>query len=70
MIHHLDIQDRYFKDIENGIKTFEIRRDRDFNVGDTLILKNIKSKQTIKRKIKYINDLSVYKIKHIFVLGI
>lgn len=44
--HFLDIQHKYFRDIEKGIKNFEIRRtNRDYKVGDYLILKSLKSKQ-------------------------
>ena len=36
----LKIWSNYFDAINNGIKTFEIRKnDRDFEVGDTLILR-------------------------------
>lgn len=38
--HELKLLTEYFYDVERGIKTFELRRDdRDFKVGDTLILK-------------------------------
>lgn len=38
--HDLKIQPKYFMDIESGVKSFEIRfNDRDFAVGDILILK-------------------------------
>lgn len=71
MIHYLKIQDKYFKDIKSGIKTFEIRKNnRNYNIDDILVLENLKTKQTITKTIKYINDLSIYEINHIFVLGI
>lgn len=38
-VHHLKIWSQYFSDVKNGIKPFEVRKkDRDFKVGDTLIL--------------------------------
>ena len=38
--HELKLLTEYFKDVESGLKTFELRKnDRDFQVGDTLILK-------------------------------
>lgn len=40
MTHYLKILPRWFKDVAWQKKTFEIRKnDRDYNVGDTLILK-------------------------------
>ena len=37
--HILKLNDRYYDAVANGIKTFEIRKnDRDYKVGDTLIL--------------------------------
>ena len=39
MIHELKIKPQYYEDIKIGIKTFEIRKnDREFNLGDILIL--------------------------------
>lgn len=38
-VHYLKIKPQYFKDIERGVKTFELRKnDRDFQVGDVLML--------------------------------
>lgn len=38
--HELKLLTKYFKDVQSGLKTFELRNnDRDFQVGDTLILK-------------------------------
>ena len=40
MKHELKILPEYFKPVKDGIKNFEIRKnDRNFQVGDTLILK-------------------------------
>lgn len=39
MIHELKIKPKFFQDIINGIKNFEIRKnDRMFRVGDILVL--------------------------------
>lgn len=39
MIHHLKTWPQYFQRIQSGEKPFELRKnDRDFQVGDTLIL--------------------------------
>ena len=38
--HNLKLESKYFGDVVNGVKSFEIRQnDRDFNVGDYIILK-------------------------------
>lgn len=38
-VHYLKTWTPFFKDIKNGIKNFEVRKnDRDYEVGDTLIL--------------------------------
>lgn len=40
MVHELKIVPEYFEAVRNGTKTFEYRcNDRDYKVGDTLILK-------------------------------
>ena len=71
MEHNLNIQHNYFLDVKSGIKTFEIRRtNRDYNIGDILILKSLKTNKKIKKQIKYICDLSIYDIQHIIILGI
>lgn len=71
MNHFLEIQDKYFKDIKSNIKTFEIRKcNRDYKIKDILILENLKTKEVIKKEIKYINDLSIYNIDNIIILGI
>lgn len=39
MTHYLKILPEYFKDVEFGTKTFELRRnDRDYHPGDMLVL--------------------------------
>ena len=59
MIHELKILPKWFEDVQNNEKNFEIRRaDRDFKVGDCLLLKEYeKGKYTgreVIRKIEYI----------------
>jgi ASC-1-like (ASCH) protein len=58
-IHQLKILPKYFEDVQAGKKNFEIRKnDRDFKVGDILILKECENgKYTgriAKRKVNYI----------------
>jgi len=49
MEHKLKILPRYFKEVQEGNKTFEIRKnDRGFKVGDALILKEYKSELIMK----------------------
>ena len=39
MIHELKILPQYFKEVSNGNKTFELRKnDRNYKIGDTLLL--------------------------------
>ena len=48
--HLLKLHDRYFDAVKNGLKTYEIRRnDRDFKVGDTLILHRVGREDTVTR---------------------
>ena len=59
--HELKIYPKYFEAILDGKKTFEIRKDdRDFQVGDSIVLKewdNIKySGREIQAIIKYMLD--------------
>lgn len=59
--HELKIAPRWFEDVQSGRKNFEIRRnDRDFKVGDYLLLKEWeRGKYTgreITRKIQYIYE--------------
>lgn len=61
MTHELKILPEYFEAVLSRKKSFEIRRDdRDFKVGDTLLLKEYDSifkvftGRTVKRKITYI----------------
>lgn len=59
MTHELKILPKWFEDVCAQKKTFEIRKnDRDYNVGDTLILKEwYRGKYTgreVKRTVSYI----------------
>lgn len=58
--HHLKTLQPYFASVADGNKTFELRRnDRDFRIGDTLILEEIdaqgqKTGATIERRVTHI----------------
>ncbi|MGJ6852999.1 ASCH/PUA domain-containing protein [Listeria monocytogenes] len=59
--HELKILSEYFWDIIEGRKTFEIRKnDRDFQVGDYLILKEFKDGKHTRQfravEVTYITD--------------
>ncbi|EDN9028979.1 TPA: DUF3850 domain-containing protein [Listeria monocytogenes] len=59
--HELKILSEYYWDIVEGRKTFEIRKnDRDYQVGDYLILKELKDEKHTGRKlpvvVTYITD--------------
>ena len=62
MIHELKIYERYFKEIINNNKHFELRRDRGFKVGDKILLREIENdsidnytNSSIIKTIKYIS---------------
>lgn len=60
-VHELKTLPEYFNAIRNGLKNFEVRKnDRDFKVGDFLVLKewdgeHYTGREQI-RKVKYILD--------------
>lgn len=61
--HELKILPQYFVPVKEGKKTFEIRKnDRDFKVGDNLVLKEIDKNsgeytgKEVSRRITYITD--------------
>ncbi len=76
MIHELKIYERYFKEIINNNKNFELRRDRGFKVGDTILLREIENdsidnytKSSITKTIKYISrDVPQYGLMDGFVI--
>lgn len=39
MIHELKVWPEYYERLVDGSKTFEVRNDRGFQTGDTLVLK-------------------------------
>lgn len=57
MIHELKIMPKYFDLVAKREKTFEIRRnDRDYQVGDTLVLKEwYRGKYTGRELTRYVN---------------
>ncbi len=73
--HELKLLIKYFKDVEQGRKTFELRKnDRDFKVGDTLILKEYHPGDTdykdgIYTPAHYTNNETVKKIVYILQGG-
>lgn len=76
MIHELKIYERYFKEIINNNKHFELRRDRGFKVGDTILLREIENDSIdnytngyITKTIKYISrDVPQYGLMDGFVI--
>lgn len=85
--HFLKTWPEYFQAIENGEKAFEVRRkDRDFNVGDTLILEEFNPTEapadiygswgtytgkSLKVKVTYVLDGGKFGVEEGFcVLGI
>jgi len=59
--HHLKILPEYFNAVRLGVKTFEIRKnDRDYKVGDSLLLKeydnNAFTGNVVKAIVTYITD--------------
>jgi ASC-1-like (ASCH) protein len=76
MIHELKILPEYFEKVKDKKKTFEIRKnDRDFKVGDTLLLREHDQKKytgrEITRKIIYVlGDKSGYVLDGYVVMSI
>jgi hypothetical protein len=76
MTHNLKIYERYYKEIVNGNKNFELRRDRGFSVGDVLILREVEDDSTnsythrsITKTIKYISrNVTQYGLMDGFVI--
>lgn len=59
MVHQLKILPKWFEDVAAGKKNFEIRKnDRNFKVGDILILEEYEdgkyTGREVKRKVNYI----------------
>ena len=72
--HELKIAPQYFREIANGNKPFEVRRnDRDYQVGDILKLREYDgdySGQEISAKVTYILDDPAYCKDGYVVMGI
>jgi hypothetical protein len=61
MIHNLKCESKYFEDVKNGIKPFEIRKnDRNYCVKDYLLIQEYSNEKytgrTIQVQITYITD--------------
>jgi hypothetical protein len=72
--HRLKILPEYFEAVRKGIKNFEVRKkDRDFRVGDMLILREWDGKQYTgrdqRRKIGYILDNPEYCKEGFVIIG-
>lgn len=76
MTHNLKISPMYFSCVKNGSKPFEVRRnDRNFTVGDTLVLREYEpntgySGRVLYRTVSYILDDAEYCKNGFVVLGI
>lgn len=76
-VHHLKTLSEFFSDVKSGNKTFEVRQnDRNFQVGDTLILdefntdKQIVTGAWVPKEITYILDDPRYCKEGFVILGI
>lgn len=75
MEHRLKIQKQYFQPVVKGIKKFEIRKnDRNFKVGDTVVLEEIDSAKQFtgncfSARITYITDYQQKDNYVVFGLG-
>ena len=73
--HFVKITPQYFEAVLNGIKTFEVRyNDRNYKVGDTLILREFQccnyTGREIEKRIVYILDDSKYCKEGFVILGL
>lgn len=60
-MHELKTIEPYFSQVENGEKTFELRfNDRDYNVGDYLLLKRYNSTNDT-----YSGESLLVRVKHV-----
>jgi len=72
-VWRLDLYDNYFQDIKNGIKTFEIRRNRKalYEIGDCINFQNLETCERVYKKITYINyTKDIYPGTDLVVLGL
>ncbi|AXU66010.1 ASCH/PUA domain-containing protein [Clostridioides difficile] len=75
MIHELKILPQYFKEVVNGNKNFEVRKnDRGFKKGDLLVLQEFDGEKytglETRKEITYLLDNSNYLQDGYVVLGI
>ncbi|HBE9627327.1 TPA: DUF3850 domain-containing protein [Clostridioides difficile] len=75
MIHELKILPQYFKEVANGNKNFEVRKnDRGFKKGDLLVLQEFDGEKytglETRKEITYLLDNSNYLQDGYVVLGI
>lgn len=78
MVHYLKIKPEYYRDVQSGLKKFELRKnDRDFQVGDILMLIKLddngnETDQVTRVKVTYIlKDCPQYGLKDGYaILGI
>lgn len=64
MTHALKTWPEYYREVVNGNKTFELRKDdREFNVGDTVILQEYNPKALAK---KYTGEEMKFKIGFVY----
>ncbi|MCH7253554.1 ASCH/PUA domain-containing protein [Clostridioides difficile] len=75
MIHELKILPQYFKEVVNGNKNFEVRKnDRGFKKGDLLVLQEFDGREytglETRKEITYVLDNSDYLQDGYVVLGI
>lgn len=73
MNHELKILPIYFNDIKKGLKNFELRKNKNFKIGDKIILKEHNKKKytgrEIIKEIKYIlKDVPQYGLKSKYVI--
>lgn len=73
-IHKLKIKPEYFNDVISGKKKFEVRyNDRDFKVGDLIVLEEFKNNRYTNRflncEITYILNDQEYLKENYVVLG-
>lgn len=73
-IHKLKIKPKYFNDVISGKKKFEVRcNDRNFKVGDLIVLEEFKNNRYTNRflncEITYILDDQEYLKENYVVLG-
>ncbi|BDE80465.1 ASCH/PUA domain-containing protein [Clostridioides difficile] len=75
MIHELKILPQYFKEVVNGNKNFEVRKnDRGFKKGDLLVLQEFDGEKytglETRKEITYVLENSDYLQNGYVVLGI